>query len=107
MGPDVRIGLCACEDAVVSVAAIDTRPLSELTSALFGTAMTMDDLFALLADEAYAPDPAGDGCVHAGVAMWVGSVGYERYRLNTDFAARLQAAGVERLIDVRQLPISR
>ena len=39
--------------------------------------------------------------------VWVGSIGYERYKLNTDFAAQLRAAGVERLIDVRQLPISR
>jgi uncharacterized protein (DUF488 family) len=39
--------------------------------------------------------------------IWVGSVGYERYKRNADFARRLAAAGVERLIDVRELPISR
>jgi uncharacterized protein (DUF488 family) len=39
--------------------------------------------------------------------MWVGSVGYERYRQNSDFARRLADAGVERLIDVREAPISR
>jgi len=71
--------------------------------------MTMDEVFAVLADEATAPDvadPAEDAEGRGG-PIWVGSVGYERYRLNTDFAARLRAAGVERLVDVRQLPISR
>jgi uncharacterized protein (DUF488 family) len=39
--------------------------------------------------------------------LWVGSIGYERYRDNSDFAQRLADAGVERLVDVRELPISR
>ena len=38
---------------------------------------------------------------------WVGSVGYERYKQNDEFARRLRHAEVERLIDVRELPISR
>ena len=41
------------------------------------------------------------------VSIWVGSVGYERYRLVEDFARLLAQAEVERLIDVRELPISR
>lgn len=41
------------------------------------------------------------------VSTWIGSVGYERYRLVEDFARLLSQAGVERLIDVRELPISR
>lgn len=44
----------------------------------------------------------------SGVAStWIGSVGYERYRSVEDFARLLANAGVERLIDVRELPISR
>ncbi len=35
------------------------------------------------------------------------SVGYAAFTLNTDLAARLRAAGVERLIDVRALASSR
>jgi uncharacterized protein (DUF488 family) len=41
------------------------------------------------------------------VSLWVGSVGYERYRSVEDFARLLAQAEVERLIDVRELPISR
>jgi uncharacterized protein (DUF488 family) len=37
----------------------------------------------------------------------VGSVGYERHRDSAEFARALAQAGVERLIDVRELPISR
>ncbi|HEY0517216.1 MAG TPA: DUF488 domain-containing protein [Solirubrobacteraceae bacterium] len=39
--------------------------------------------------------------------LWVGSAGYERHRDSADFAARLRHESVERLIDVRELPISR
>jgi uncharacterized protein (DUF488 family) len=47
--------------------------------------------------------PPRDG----GVSIWLGSVGYERYRSVDDFARLLARAEVERLIDVRELPISR
>lgn len=40
-------------------------------------------------------------------ALQVGSVGYEEFALVTEFARCLREAGIERLIDVRQLPISR
>lgn len=40
-------------------------------------------------------------------SVWIGSVGYERYRSVEDFARLLAGAGVERLVDVRELPISR
>lgn len=39
--------------------------------------------------------------------IWVGSVGYEKHRDVDAFAAMVAQAGVERLIDVRELPISR
>jgi hypothetical protein len=93
----------------VTVGTRDTRSFGELTRAVLGSAMTMDEVFALLAGEPSvdAPfDPEADASGRTG-ELWVGSVGYERFRLNTDFAAHLKEAGVERLIDVRQLPISR
>lgn len=40
-------------------------------------------------------------------SLWVGSVGYEHYRSVEDFARLLANSGVERLVDVRELPISR
>jgi uncharacterized protein (DUF488 family) len=40
-------------------------------------------------------------------ALWVGSIGYERHKSVSGFAQLLRAAGVELLIDVRELPISR
>jgi uncharacterized protein (DUF488 family) len=39
--------------------------------------------------------------------LWLGSIGYERHKDYLEFAEHVRAAGVERLIDVRQLPISR
>jgi uncharacterized protein (DUF488 family) len=39
--------------------------------------------------------------------IWLGSIGYERYKQSEDFARQLRDAGVERLIDVRELAISR
>jgi len=63
----------------------------------------MDETFTLLRGDEFAPDVHAAGAA----AVWVGSVGYERYKENGDFARRLHAVGVERLIDVRELPISR
>lgn len=39
--------------------------------------------------------------------LQIGSIGYEQFALVTEFARHLREAGVGRLIDVRQLPISR
>ena len=39
--------------------------------------------------------------------VWVGSIGYERHRHAAEFSALLRDAQVERVIDVRELPISR
>ncbi len=82
----------------------DRRSVSELTRAVFGESMTIERALKHLMREEFAPgeeeavDPA---------SLWVGSVGYERYRHSEDFARLLAGAGVERLIDVRELPISR
>jgi hypothetical protein len=96
-------GLGACDDGVVTPELLDRRSLAELTAAVFGTAMTMDEVLAVVGD---ASPPAGQDSV-ASSSTWVGSVGYERHRINTEFASRLRQMGVERLVDVRQLPISR
>jgi uncharacterized protein (DUF488 family) len=40
-------------------------------------------------------------------SLWVGSVGYERHKDHRAFARHLRDSGVERLVDVRELPISR
>jgi uncharacterized protein (DUF488 family) len=80
-----------------------TRSLAELTHAFFGEALTMDEVFARV--ELVQFDAQGPTITST--QLWVGSVGYERYRDNSDFAQRLADAGVERLVDVRELPISR
>ena len=79
----------------------DTLSLAELTKAFFGEPLTMDQMLALL--EAEPPSTVAA----APAALWVGSVGYERHKDNAIFAQHLRASGVERLIDVRELPISR
>jgi uncharacterized protein (DUF488 family) len=92
----------------------DVRKLSmgELTHLVLGRAMSADEAWVVLldqdADSASADDaPAFDSTEVIAEALWVGSVGYERFRLNTDLVERLRESGVERVIDVRQLPISR
>jgi len=83
---------------------LDRRSFSELTRAYFGESMTLEKTLQHLMSEEFAPvvDPP-----EATTMVWVGSVGYERYKHNEDFAQLLSKAGVERLIDVRELPISR
>jgi uncharacterized protein (DUF488 family) len=87
----------------VSPAATAERwSLLELTRAHFGEELTIDEVWAAV-DAVELPDTP----LETEAALWVGSVGYERYRDSREFAQRLRDAGVERLIDVRDLPISR
>jgi uncharacterized protein (DUF488 family) len=76
---------------------IGSRSIAELTLAVFGEALTIDEVLAEIADVEASPS----------TALWVGSVGYERFKDNRMFTRRLRDVGVERLIDVRELPISR
>lgn len=78
----------------------DARSFAELTRAHFGESLSMDDVWRLLDDE----EPAQEAMTES---VWLGSVGYEKYKLNSDFSRMLSEGGVERLIDVRDLPISR
>jgi len=48
--------------------------------------------------------PATEG---ASSSVWIGSIGYENYHSVEDFARLLADSGVEQLVDVRELPISR
>ena len=77
--------------------------IAELTHAVLGQRMSMTALDELLTsieitEPTEAPTPE---------ATWVGSVGYENHRDVDEFARMLADAGVERLIDVRELPLSR
>lgn len=81
----------------------DPRSFAELTRAYFGEALSMDEVFARVG---FVGPPARPVAAKAR-ALWVGSVGYERHKDQREFARHLIDAGVERLVDVRELPISR
>lgn len=79
------------------------RSFTELTQAVFGESMTVGDALALMMSDTISMSPP----VATSSTVWVGSIGYERYKQNEEFALRLLEAGVQRLVDVRELPISR
>jgi uncharacterized protein (DUF488 family) len=82
---------------------MDTRSVAELTTALFGEALSIDEVLARLE----LIDMSAPRTVNATTGLWLGSVGYELHKDHIAFARHIRAAGVERLIDVRELPISR
>lgn len=87
--------------APVSIERLST---AELTTALLGESLDIDTLLTRF--------QSSDGSVSEptrGVAkrLWLGSIGYERHKDHRLFAQHVKRAGVERLIDVRELPISR
>jgi uncharacterized protein YeaO (DUF488 family) len=98
---------------VPGVATVERHSLAELTRAVFGEELTIDEVQARLEAVDLPADtdelgPAFEIDARAVEdAIWVGSVGYELHKDNRDFAEHLRKAGVERLIDVRDLPISR
>ncbi|MGO9322310.1 MAG: DUF488 family protein [Solirubrobacteraceae bacterium] len=81
----------------------DTRSVAELTTALFGEALSIDQVLTRLE----RVDISVPRCIEATTGLWLGSVGYEHHKDHVAFARHVRAAGVERLIDVRELPISR
>ena len=86
------------------IASRDRRSLTELTHAVFGEPLSMDELFARVKQpDARAVQPV----VRTPPSIWIGSIGYERYADQYDFVQCLLRADVGRLIDVRQLPMSR
>jgi hypothetical protein len=75
-----------------------------LTKAVFGRPLSMSSLVELVEGIEV------DGDVPTGTEtdeVWVASIGYEGHRDVDVFAMTLATAGVERLLDVRELPISR
>jgi uncharacterized protein (DUF488 family) len=78
--------------------------LRVLTQVVVGKSLSMSSLFELVEKVQIGRKPAP---VEAGDQVWVGSVGYEKHRDVDAFAVMLASAGVERLVDVRELPISR
>lgn len=81
---------------------VERQSFSDLSRAVLGQSLSIDQALGFLMQEEFAPSPAVSS-----TALWVGSVGYENYRDVGDFARMLADAGVERLVDVRELPISR
>lgn len=63
----------------------------------------MDEVLARVEFVALSAPPAAE----VAAALWVGSVGYERHKDSRAFARHLRDVGVARLVDVRELPISR
>ena len=79
------------------------RSVAELTTAVFGEALNMDQVLARLE----LVDISVPTSVEATKGLWLGSIGYEQHKDHVAFAHHVRTAGVERLIDVRELPISR
>jgi uncharacterized protein (DUF488 family) len=86
-----------------AISTTDTRSVAELTTALFGEALSIDQALARLE----LVDISAPRLAEMTKGLWLGSVGYELHRDHVAFARHVRAAGVERLIDVRELPISR
>jgi uncharacterized protein (DUF488 family) len=94
----------SCEDASMStVVPPSSRSFAELSRAVFGRSLTTKEALDLLMVDEFDPEPESI----PSPSIWVGSVGYERHKDSAQFARLLRTAGIERLIDVRELPISR
>jgi hypothetical protein len=102
---------------VAPAATLEQRSLTELTRAVFGEELSIADVWArvdavelpvgLDRDAADGENGHADGAIDVEDVLWVASVGYERHKDHKEFARHLREAGVERLVDVRDLPISR
>lgn len=79
----------------------DRRSFVELSQAVLGRSLSIGDAWKWAMRDEFRPTNSVDA------RCWVGSVGYEKHRDSEKFARRLREAGVERLVDVRELPISR
>jgi uncharacterized protein (DUF488 family) len=82
---------------------VKSAGIPELTHVVIGRRMSMtalNDLLGSIKSSESTEASAND-------ATWVGSVGYENHRDVDEFAQMLADAGVEKLIDVRELPMSR
>lgn len=85
-----------------AVSTVERQSFSDLSRVVLGQPLSIDQTFKFLMQEEFSPAPAVSSA-----ALWVGSIGYERHKDSSEFARHLREAGVERLVDVRELPISR
>lgn len=88
--------------------AVPRADLKALTTAALGRPIsTMTALLDYVESiEVASPEPSSQSS-NENDAVWVGSVGYENYRDVGAFARMLAEADIQRLLDVRELPISR
>ena len=80
--------------------------MGDLTMAALGQRLSLTEAFDLVESIAFEPSDEIEGSPSS-QSVWVGSIGYERHRSVKAFARLIAEAGVELLIDVRELPISR
>lgn len=80
-----------------------TRSTPDLTRAVLGRSLSHSQLEEFLAEIELPARAKGE----LPATVWVGSIGYEQFQDVAGFARHLSRARVERLIDVRELPISR
>jgi hypothetical protein len=64
--------------------------ISELTGAVFGRALSLQEALALVDQDLGEPRSTGE---RSNDAVWIGSIGYEAFTTNEDFADALAAAG--------------
>lgn len=79
----------------------ERRSFADLSRAAFGRPLSISDAWEWVMRDEFRPRSA------ASAGCWVGSAGYEKHRDSVLFARHLRQSGVERLVDVRELPISR
>ena len=88
-----------CMGSAAAPPDLRTCSSADLSRVVVGRPMSHQALWDLLET---AEDPHGPE-----VTITVGSIGYERFKTNEAFAKALADRGFIRLIDVRELPISR
>ncbi|MGH2966125.1 MAG: DUF488 family protein [Solirubrobacterales bacterium] len=76
--------------------------MADLTEQVFGKRLSISEAWDLVQAAEIDAESASESS-----PVWVASVGYERHKDNREFARMLADARVERLVDVRELPISR
>jgi hypothetical protein len=101
---------------VSGAATVERWSLAELTRAVFGEELSVDQAWSRL-DAVEFPDPdevtwesghsPEKSPSEAVAGVRIASIGYELHKDHRAFAQHLCDAGIERLIDVRDLPISR
>lgn len=87
--------------------ALTATPVAELTRAVLGSEMSLSQAMAFLQSDWWEEATAADDQQPEIDDVWAGSIGYEDYREVDDFVAALHDSGIQLVVDVRELPISR